>query len=57
MITENWFYYTIDHFLYKESLVSMEYGVTADFSVLSNPAEAQNASCLGLCDRDNCPIS
>ena len=28
-----------------------------DSSVLSNPADAQNASCLGLCGRDICPIS
>ena len=28
-----------------------------DFSVLSNPADAQNASCLGLCGRDICPKS
>ena len=26
-----------------------------DSSVLSNPADAQNVSCLGLCDRDICP--
>ena len=28
----------------------------ANFSTLSNPADAQNASCLGLCDREICPI-
>ena len=27
----------------------------SDFSVFSNPADAQNASCLGLCDRNICP--
>ena len=26
-----------------------------DFSVLSNPADAQNVSCLGLFGRDICP--
>ena len=26
-----------------------------DSSMLSNPAGAQNVSCLGLCGRDNCP--
>ena len=26
-----------------------------DSSVLSNPADAQNVSCLGLCGRDICP--
>ena len=29
----------------------------ANFSVLSNPADAQNASCLGLCGKDMCPKS
>ena len=29
----------------------------ANFSVLSNPADGQNVSCLALCDRDICPIS
>ena len=29
----------------------------ANFSALSNPADAQNVSCLGLCDRDICPKS
>ena len=28
-----------------------------DSSVLSNPADAQNVSCLGLCGRDVCPKS
>ena len=28
-----------------------------DSSVLSNPADAQNVSCLGLCGRDICPKS
>ena len=28
-----------------------------DFSMLSNPAGAQNISCLGLCGRDICPKS
>ena len=28
-----------------------------DFSMLSNPADAQNVSCLGLCGRDICPKS
>ena len=28
-----------------------------DCSVLSNPADAQNVSCLGLCGRDICPKS
>ena len=28
-----------------------------DTSVLSNPADAQNVSCLGLCGRDICPKS
>ena len=28
-----------------------------DFSVLSNPDDAQNVSCLGLCGRDICPKS
>ena len=28
-----------------------------DFSVLSNPGDAQNVSCLGLCGRDICPKS
>ena len=28
-----------------------------DFSVLSNPSDAQNVSCLGLCGRDICPKS
>ena len=28
-----------------------------DSSVLSNPADARNASCLGLCGRDICPKS
>ena len=27
----------------------------ACFSALSNPADAQNVSCLGLCGRDICP--
>ena len=27
----------------------------ANFSALSNPADAQNVSCLGLCGRDVCP--
>ena len=26
-----------------------------DFSALSNPAGAQNISCLGLCGNDSCP--
>ena len=29
----------------------------AYFSVLSNPADAKNVSCLGLCGRDICPNS
>ena len=29
----------------------------AYFPALSNPADAQNISCLGLCDRDICPKS
>ena len=28
-----------------------------DSSMLSNPADAQNVSCLGLCGRDICPKS
>ena len=28
-----------------------------DSSVLSNPVDAQNVSCLGLCGRDICPKS
>ena len=28
-----------------------------DSSVLSNPADAENVSCLGLCGRDICPKS
>ena len=28
-----------------------------DSSVISNPADAQNVSCLGLCGRDICPKS
>ena len=28
-----------------------------DFSVLLNPADAQNVSCLGLCGMDICPKS
>ena len=28
-----------------------------DSSVLSNPADSQNVSCLGLCGRDICPKS
>ena len=28
-----------------------------DSSVLSNPADAQNVSCVGLCGRDICPKS
>ena len=27
----------------------------AGFSELSNPADVQNASCLGLCGKDICP--
>ena len=29
----------------------------ANLSALSNPADAQNVSCLGLCGRDICPKS
>ena len=29
----------------------------AYFTALSNPADAQNGSCLGLCGRDICPKS
>ena len=28
-----------------------------DSSVLSNPTDAQNVFCMGLCDRDICPKS
>ena len=28
----------------------------ANFSKLSNPADAQNVSCLGVCGRDICPL-
>ena len=33
------------------------YDSATDSSVLSNPADAQNVSCLGLCGRDICPKS
>ena len=33
------------------------FDIVTDFSVLSNPADAQNVSCLGLCSRDICPKS
>ena len=34
----------------------LSFSVT-DSSTLSNPADAQNVSCLGLCGRDICPKS
>ena len=38
--------------------ISSQHGTSdsiTDLSMLSNPAGAQNVSCLGLCGRDNCP--
>ena len=42
--------------VYIASLRGASDSVT-DSSVLSNPADAQNVSCLGLCGRNICPKS
>ena len=47
----------INFFLFHEySRRGASYSVI-DYSVLSNPADAQNVLCLGLCGRDICPKS
>ena len=41
-------------------LIASQRGVfdsITDSSVVSNPADAQNVSCMGLCSRDICPKS
>ena len=41
-------------------MLSVESGASdsvTNFSALSNPADTQNVSCLGLCGRDICPKS
>ena len=45
-----------ENYVIKASRRGVSDSVT-DSSVLSNPADAQNVSCLGLCGRDICPKS
>ena len=40
--------------IYKLQKLGMQY---TNFIALSNPADAQDVSCLGLCGRDICPRS
>ena len=44
----------MDHHCHIASRRGASDSVT-DFSALSNPVDAQNVSCLGLCARDICP--
>ena len=49
-------FFTLIYFTTSTSLRGASDSVT-DSSVLSNPADAHNVSCLGLCGRDICPKS
>ena len=52
----NLHYRKVNHHYIEASRRGASDSVT-DSSVLSNPADDQNVSCLGLCGRDICPKS